>query len=188
MAVGCSSPVCFFFISFLSAAGTAGGVGQKQVAADDLPRSGGATRGGDPGRADCRFARPYHPLQLPPAGRRLCSSPLRRRTDGQDLCTTAGGERRSDMGSARSWNVELPLTQAEPLSKFVRTSLIKPRQPVLKDVRDDGDLACTCLWTPPTERSLDRQTYDQNIHQIRANFLTVPIISMGCWTLDGGEQ
>lgn len=40
-------------------------------------------------------------------------------------------------------------TQAEPLSKFVRTSLIKPRQPVLKDVRDDGDLACTCLWTPP---------------------------------------
>lgn len=50
------SPVCFFFISVLSAAGTAGGDGQKQVATDDLPRSGGATRGGDPGRADRRFA------------------------------------------------------------------------------------------------------------------------------------
>lgn len=49
-----SSSVCFFFVSILSAAGTAGGVSQAQVVADDLPRSGEATRGGDPERAEGR--------------------------------------------------------------------------------------------------------------------------------------
>lgn len=47
-----SSSVCFFFVSILSTAGAAGGVGQVQVVADDLPRSGEATGGGDPERAE----------------------------------------------------------------------------------------------------------------------------------------
>lgn len=70
-----SSSVCFFFVSILSAAGTAGGVGQAQVVADDLPRSGEATRGGDPERAEGRQS--SFQLTLSPSAtsscRRLCS-------------------------------------------------------------------------------------------------------------------
>lgn len=70
-----SSSVCFFFISILSAAGTAGVVGQAQVVADDLPRSGEATRGGEPGRAEGRQL--SFQLTLSPSAasscQRLCS-------------------------------------------------------------------------------------------------------------------
>lgn len=70
-----SSSVCFFFVSILSAAGTAGGVGQAQVVADDLPRSGEATRGGDPERAEGRQSSLQ--LTLSPSAtsscQRLCS-------------------------------------------------------------------------------------------------------------------
>lgn len=122
-------------VSFISILRAAGGVARLQVVADDLPRSGEATRGGDPGTADdCRPDRLYHPLQLPLSrwSRRTQLSLLQFSQEVDSLpgpLHHSGWGGGADMGSTRNWTVELHFTQGEPQLMFcgrsVKASLIK---------------------------------------------------------------
>lgn len=102
-------------VSILSAAGTAGtagGVGQAQVGADDLPRPGEAARGGDPERPEGRG----QPVLISADFITLCSFLLSAavrpadptaQTQRQALGAPGGGDRSSEVGSARNRTVEL---------------------------------------------------------------------------------